>query len=313
MSWSDEWSRGYWSRTPSGRWTFREPGDDPETPWFDEEWAKHVGTHTDDNHNGIAETQQLPAVPVRGASSTEAVLAAGGILRPAEVIELAAATGLDLAAAATLLQKESGGGRNVWGHDGVSTGGFYVKGSEVTQQAYLAYKAHRSRLGCQGVGPCQLTYHAYQDQADAIGGCWDWRANVTIGFRVLAASIRARGLRDGFRAYNGSGHAAERYAEDAICKYQAWRERLAGTVPEEDDLTQEEHDMLVAVYRHLNNQEPPWAGGVSDENNAPYNPFQYHLRNNVEIRSANNGIGRLLHDIDDLKAQVAEVRAKFGV
>ena len=57
------------------------------------------------------------------------VLGRGGILRAAEVV--------DLAAAATLLAVESGGGRNVWGSDGVSTGGIYVKGSEVTQAAYL--------------------------------------------------------------------------------------------------------------------------------------------------------------------------------
>jgi len=88
------------------------------------------------------------------AMTAEQVLAAHGIQRPAEVVELAAAAaGLDLAAAATLLQKESGGGQNVFGHDPVNTGGFYVKGAEVTEDAYKNYKAHRAQLGCQGVGP----------------------------------------------------------------------------------------------------------------------------------------------------------------
>jgi len=85
------------------------------------------------------------------------VLGRGAILRAAEVVDLAAAAGLDLAAAATLLAIESHGGRNAWGSDGMSTGGIYVKGSEVTQAAYLRYKAARSRLGAQGVGPTQLT------------------------------------------------------------------------------------------------------------------------------------------------------------
>ena len=40
------------------------------------------------------------------AMTAEQVLAAHGIQRPAEVVELAAAARLDLAAAATLLQKE---------------------------------------------------------------------------------------------------------------------------------------------------------------------------------------------------------------
>ena len=47
------------------------------------------------------------------------VLSRGGILRAPEVVDLTAAAGLDLAAAATLLAIESNGGRNVWGSDGV--------------------------------------------------------------------------------------------------------------------------------------------------------------------------------------------------
>jgi len=54
------------------------------------------------------------------------VLGRGGILRAPEVADLAAAAGLDLAAASTLLAIESHGGRNVWGSDGVSTGGIYA-------------------------------------------------------------------------------------------------------------------------------------------------------------------------------------------
>jgi hypothetical protein len=64
------------------------------------------------------------------------VLTQGGVLRAIEVVEIAATARLDLAAAATLLMKESGGGRNVWGHDNVATGGNYVKGAPVTQEAY---------------------------------------------------------------------------------------------------------------------------------------------------------------------------------
>ncbi|MFC4943654.1 hypothetical protein [Pseudonocardia sp. GCM10023141] len=163
------------------------------------------------------------------ASSAD-VLAANGILRAADVVWLAAQEGLELAAAATMLQKETGGGRNVWGSAGVSTGGVYVKGSEVTQSAYLNYKAIRAQIGNQGVGPCQLTATTYQNQADAIGGCWDPIASITIGFRALAGMIRANGLRNGFRAYNGSGPAAECYADDSAAVYNRWRGLLAGSV-----------------------------------------------------------------------------------
>ena len=151
------------------------------------------------------------------------VLSRGGILRAPEVVDLAAAAGLDLAAAATLLAIESNGGRNVWGGDGVSTGGVYVKGSEVTQAAYLRYKAARSRLGAQGVGPTQLTSPGLQDRADARGGVWDWRVNCAVGFEILADFIARYGMRGGFRAYNGTFA----YADDAMRRHATWTAALA--------------------------------------------------------------------------------------
>lgn len=157
------------------------------------------------------------------------ILAAGGIQRSGEVVELAGAAGADLASMATMLTKESGGGYNVWGHDGVNTGGIYVKGGAVTRDAYLAYKAQRSALGAQGVGPTQLTWSGYQDQADAAGGCWDWRANCLVGFRALAGLQRSYGIRNGFRSYNGSGTAAENYADQSMALYNTWLGRLRGS------------------------------------------------------------------------------------
>jgi len=185
------------------------------------------------------------------------VLANHGTQRAAEVVELAAAAGLELAAAATLLEKESGGGHNVWGHDNVSTGGHYVKGAEVTEQAYLNYKHDRDRLGAQGVGPTQLTFKGFQDRADKRGGCFDWRVNCSVGFEILAEHIKAKGVHDGFRAYNGSGAAAERYADDAIDKLAVWRSRLGGTPSvtmfpqQEDDLTEEQAHQLKAIFDGL--------------------------------------------------------------
>jgi len=165
------------------------------------------------------------------------VLTKHGTQRAAEVVELAAAARLELAAAATLLEKESGGGHNVFGHDDVETGGNYEKGGKVTEEAYRKYKAHRREFGAQGVGPTQLTFPDFQDRADARGGCFDFRVNCLVGFEILADHIGTRGVHDGFRAYNGSGPAAERYADDAVTKLAVWRSRLGGL---EDDMTVEE-------------------------------------------------------------------------
>lgn len=156
-----------------------------------------------------------------------------GIVRPAEVVEIAASTGLPIDLAAALLEQESGGGHNVWGHDGVDTGGIYVKGSPVTKEAYLAFKARRHELGSQGVGPAQLTWAGYQDQADNLDGAWDWRSNVRVGFSALAALTKAYGSADGVRRYNGSGPAAEAYRDQVLAKARKWRDRIgSGAITE---------------------------------------------------------------------------------
>jgi hypothetical protein len=184
------------------------------------------------------------------------VLAKHGTQRAAEVVELAAAAGLELAAAATLLEKESAGGHNVWGHDAVDDGGNYVKGAPVTKEAYKKYRRDRDRLGAQGVGPTQLTFPGFQDRADDRGGCFDWRVNCSVGFEILAEHMKAKGTRDGFRAYNGSGAAAERYADDAMRKLATWRSRLGGAKsmtlsPEEEDMTGAQAQQLEAIFKGL--------------------------------------------------------------
>jgi hypothetical protein len=68
----------------------------------------------------------------------------------------------------------------------------------------------------QGVGPVQLTWWEFQDEADRRGGCWKPAINMEVGFERLAALVRRNGLRDGIRAYNGSGPAAERYADKVL-------------------------------------------------------------------------------------------------
>ena len=127
----------------------------------------------------------------------------------------------------TLLEKESSGGRNVYGRDAVDDGRFYTKGGPVTKESYRPLREHRAELGAQGVGPTQLTFPPFQDRADRQGGCWDWRVNTRVGFDIVSGLIKAKGVRSGFRAYNGSGASAEAYADDAMKKLHVWRERLS--------------------------------------------------------------------------------------
>lgn len=163
---------------------------------------------------------------------------AWGILRPADVAELCARTGLPLALGCAILEQESGGGRNVWGSDGgagVKTGGAYTPGGPVTEENYRRYRrlADANVIIRQGVGPCQLTARSWQDAADARGGCWDPLANMLAGFTGLVAMINQYGLPDGVRRYNGSGFAAEAYRDRVLTRYRTWTDRLGpnGTQP----------------------------------------------------------------------------------
>jgi hypothetical protein len=175
------------------------------------------------------------------------VLAQGGILQAADVASIAAAADLDLAAAATLLIKESGGGRNVWGHDDVVVApNTYAKGGLVTESNYTAYIAavKAGRAGRQGCGPTQLTFGPFQHRADDLGGCWRFEINCRVGFEILADHIRTRGVQDGFRAYNGSGPRAGAYGRDAKARYDVWKAKLGrNDMPTADEIA-------AAVWNH---------------------------------------------------------------
>jgi hypothetical protein len=139
---------------------------------------------------------------------------------PVRCLLAARKTGLPLSLGCALLLQESGGGANVFGHDPT----IFTGAGTVTKQKYLAYKAQRGHTKMQGVGPCQLTWWEFQDEADKRGGCWRPLVNMQVAFGHLAALVARSGLHDGVRAYNGSGPAASRVCMD---KY-ATGERLRG-------------------------------------------------------------------------------------
>lgn len=189
------------------------------------------------------------------------ILAIDGIQRPEDVVTIAAAAGLGLAHAATLLQQESDGGHNVWGHDGVPTAGAYVKGGPVTEANYAAYRLALAAgtAGRQGCGPTQLTAADFQDRADRLGGCWRWEVNARVGFETLAGYLRRFGPRDAFVAYNGGTGAihnpkspAQAYGDRAVKRLAWWSARLAGTttgpIPTvEDDMPYTPEDLTRIV------------------------------------------------------------------
>jgi cell wall-associated NlpC family hydrolase len=149
----------------------------------------------------------------------------GGIVRPADTLRVAREVGLALPFACALLEQESSGGHNVFGHDSVSNP---VRGGEVTKDRYLEYKHYRQLgLGANGVGPTQLTWPGFQDRADQLGGCWVYDVNLRVGFSVLRAQIRKSGAYRGYWNYNGS----EAYAKQVLPRVMKWQ-TLLGVVTE---------------------------------------------------------------------------------
>jgi hypothetical protein len=156
-----------------------------------------------------------------------------GLKYPRTTVEEALRVGLPLSYALAFLEKESSGrdadgsafGLNLFGNDSVRNP---VKGGTVTAARYAEYLRNRKRgLGMNGVGPCQLTWFALQDLADDMGGCHKPRFNMRVGFAQAKGLIRQHGKHDGARRWNGSGPAAERYADDWLVKQRKWHELLA--------------------------------------------------------------------------------------
>src|ERR687895_578180 len=128
----------------------------------------------------------------------------GGIVSPETAIAEATRARLRLPLACALLEKESSGGHNVFGHDPT----IFVGAGKVTRERYKEYRSRRVASGnrlMQGVGPCQLTWWEFQDAADREGGCWRPEVNMRVGFRHLVALISQHGEGPRGRRYNGSG------------------------------------------------------------------------------------------------------------
>ena len=185
------------------------------------------------------------------ATPTE-ILTAGGLVNADLIVQAATATGVPLAIAAAMIQKESGG-KNVYGHDGsaetgpgvfstkygpVFIGGTtYAQGSDIpVTQGNFAEFLRRMTAGAKsnGVGPAQITYAGYFKQAPDYP-FWDALANIRFGLTILAdyldddfsdSSISSAGAH-----YNGGtnpGAKALAYGADLITKTTAWRAKLAG-------------------------------------------------------------------------------------
>ena len=142
--------------------------------------------------------------------------------------------GIPRSAGFALVQKETNF-RNVFGHDPVRSIPISWRGTTVTKDKYLTYKRNRQNgLGMQGVGPTQLTWYTFQDDADRLGGCWVPKHNIRVGIHHFASLYKGfrrshsqrNALRLAAQNYNGTGSAAVSYGWDFLRQYDRWHRIL---------------------------------------------------------------------------------------
>lgn len=140
-----------------------------------------------------------------------------GINNPYMALRASQKAGLPYAVMCAVLEKESAGGDNVFGHDPT----IFQGAGKVTKSKYLAYLAERKRTGkMQGVGPMQLTWWEFQDEADRRGGCWKPHINMVVGAELLHKYWNIYGNWEKVgTVYNGSAD----YGRDFAAKLLKWR------------------------------------------------------------------------------------------
>ncbi len=171
--------------------------------------------------------------PVVGGGSVAAAIRRHGGDHEDVIVREAKRFGVPVALVCAVIDVESDF-TNVFGHDNVRNP---IKSPPrpapdrvVTEALYREYKRQRKLgKGSQGVGPMQLTFFTLQDEADALGGCFDPAINIRVGVRHLRSLVDAHGLRDGVQRYNGApGHE---YADLVLRRRAMWEQRLRGASP----------------------------------------------------------------------------------
>lgn len=202
--------------------------DDPAAAAGPRESSTHRSAHSATHHQPPHRRHAVDATGHRSAAgpSESRVRAArrAGCTMAQTARRATRAADIPLYVGCAFLVQETGGGRNVFGHDPT----VFAGAGTVTRSKYLAYKHLRRRTGeMQGVGPMQLTWWSYQDRADQLGGAWKPYPNMLVGFRHIAALHHATGSwRAAAHDYNGGGAMAAAYADQMSRRFDRMRSAI---------------------------------------------------------------------------------------
>lgn len=136
------------------------------------------------------------------------------------------ATGLLYRYGFAMVEQESAWA-NVFGADGSAP---YMHAHEPVTRARLddlLYHVHRGYTS-NGVGWTQLTYSGFLYEAEARGGAERPYVQCLVGFQALHDLMRLHGVWAGARAYNGTGPAADNYANALIARGTKWLRVMRG-------------------------------------------------------------------------------------
>lgn len=122
-----------------------------------------------------------------------------------------------------------GGGKNILGCDA----GAIDCNEPVTKESVKRLKAHYHKTGISnGIGPMQITYFPFVEQAEAMGGAHIMRNSMTVGARYLNDLLNEYGYLNALEAYNDGNPRFNDPNNPYEVKFAAlhveWRERLRG-------------------------------------------------------------------------------------
>lgn len=125
------------------------------------------------------------------------------------------------------LQEQETGGRNIFGADK----GAPFHHLPVTEERVMALVKHVRAGGVSnGVGPLQLTFLGFIEEANRDGGAWKPAVNIATGLGIIAGHIKAQGsVRSGLAAYNAGPSnvsAGQDYASAVLKKQKRFHDLM---------------------------------------------------------------------------------------
>jgi hypothetical protein len=114
------------------------------------------------------------------------------------------------------LQEQESGGRNIFGADTHAPFAHMA----VTEARVRKLVDHVHAGGTSnGVGPLQLTFIGFIEEANRDGGAWVPAVNIATGLGIIAGHVKQHGVRGGLAAYNAGtprSSQGQRYAGEVM-------------------------------------------------------------------------------------------------